>query len=96
MTDLDDDRGLAEQRARVLDALSRHPDPVMREIGTQLASGVLAPHQLLQDSHYLEALRRRLEQLNQSDGGELRAKLFAQSGPVDPDNGQISIPVGRR
>jgi hypothetical protein len=45
-------------RARVFDALSRHSDPVLREIGRQLASGTVAPHELLSEPRYVEALQR--------------------------------------
>jgi hypothetical protein len=58
------DSVFAEHRARVLDALSRHSDPVLREIGTQIATGALAPHQMLQDPHYIDALHRHIRHLH--------------------------------
>jgi hypothetical protein len=52
---------LEQHRARVFDALSRHSDPVLREIGRQLANGTVTPHELLSEPKYVEALQRGAE-----------------------------------
>lgn len=66
---------LEQHRARVLDALSRHSDPVLREIGEQLSNGVVSPHDLLRQPAYVEVLRRGLEQLD-ADTDAVRSRLF--------------------
>lgn len=49
---------IEQHRARVFDALSRHSDPVLREIGRQLARGTVTPRELLSEPRYVEALQR--------------------------------------
>jgi hypothetical protein len=71
-------------RAKVFDALSQHSDPTLREIGKLLASGTVAPHQLLDDPRHAETLCRSARKLNELDPEELRQQVF---GPPVEQNG---------
>jgi hypothetical protein len=94
---------LALHRAKVFAALSRHSDPTMREIGRQLASGAMAPHELLKEPHYVDALRRRVSVLTAMDSDDLHQRVFGvprpgreaggRPGPDDHDGG---VPAVRR
>jgi hypothetical protein len=94
---------LALHRAKVFAALSRHSDPTIREIGRQLASGAIAPHELLKEPQYVDALRRRMSVLTAMDSDDLHRRVFGvprpgreggrRSGPDDHDGG---VPAVRR
>jgi hypothetical protein len=96
---------LAQHRAKVFEALSRHSDPTIREIGRQLASGAMAPHELLKEPQYVDALRRRMAVLTAMDSDDLHRRVFGvpkpgeepghrpRSGPDDHDGG---VPAVRR
>ena len=95
---------LARHRAKVFEALSRHSDPTMREMGRQLASGALAPHDLLKEPQYVDTLRSRLAILATMDGDALHRRVFGlpftdgtgkrlRPGPDDHDGG---VPAVRR
>ena len=47
----------AQRRQRMYEVLSRHPDPVLREIGRQLADGRMRPADVLRSASYTEAVR---------------------------------------
>ena len=83
-------------RAPVFDALSRHPDPVLREMGRQLAAGALAPRELLRDPHYVEELRRRFRKITELDDEVLRARILGARRPEDRDPGEGGVPASRR
>jgi hypothetical protein len=95
---------LARHRAKVFEALSRHSDPTLREMGRQLASGALAPHDLLKEPQYVDTLRRRVAILAAMDSNALHQRVFGlpvtegqghrpRSGPDDHDGG---VPAVRR
>ena len=46
-----------ERRQRMYAVLSRHADPVLREIGRQLADGRMRPADVLRSGTYAEAVR---------------------------------------
>ena len=95
----------AQHRARVFEALRRHSDPTLREMGRLLASGALAPYDLLKDPHYADTLRRRTAVLAAMDTDDLHRRIFGvapsgdrpdrrpRSGPEDHDGG---VPAVRR
>jgi hypothetical protein len=95
----------ARHRARVFEALRRHSDPTLREMGRLLASGALAPHDLLKDPQYADTLRRRTAVLAAMDTDDLHRRIFgvtpsgkpfdrrSRSGPEDHDGG---VPAVRR
>jgi hypothetical protein len=95
---------LARHRAKVFEALSRHSDPTLREMGRQLASGALAPHELLKEPQYVDTLRRRVAILAAMDNDALHQRVFGlpfadgrdhrpRSDPGDHDGG---VPAVRR
>jgi hypothetical protein len=96
---------LAQHRAKIFEALSRHSDPTIREIGRQLAGGAMAPHELLKEPQYVDALRRRMAVLTAMDSDDLHRRVFGiprpdeqsgrrpRSGPDDHDGG---VPAVRR
>ena len=95
---------LARHRAKVFEALSHHSDPTLREMGRQLASGALAPTDLLKEPQYVDTLRRRLAILAAMDSEALHQRVFGlpftngsghrlRSGPDDHDGG---VPAVRR
>jgi len=51
------------RRERAAEALLRHPDPVMREIGRQLRDGSMRPSDVLRIPEYREAFGRAAEQV---------------------------------
>jgi hypothetical protein len=95
---------LARHRAKVFEALSRHSDPTLREMGRQLASGALAPHELLKEPHYVDTLRRRVAILAAMDNDALHRRVFglpftdgkAQGPRSDPDDHDGGVPAVRR
>jgi hypothetical protein len=95
---------LARHRAKVFEALSRHSDPTLREMGRQLASGALTPSDLLKEPQYEDTLRRRMAILATMDDDALHQRVFGlpftngsghrlRSGPDDHDGG---VPAVRR
>jgi hypothetical protein len=46
-------------------ALARHPDPILREIGTQLRDGHIRPRDVLSAPAYRAVLLRALDRLGQ-------------------------------
>lgn len=96
---------LSRHRAKVFEALSRHSDPTLREMGRQLATGAVAPHELLREPQYVDTLRRRVAILTAMDTGALHQRVFGvqdsddqagrrrRSGPDDHDGG---VPAVRR
>ena len=78
-------RDLEARRRRLHDALSQHPDPILREIGQQLVDGRIRPAELLRSSVYAEALQqaaaRAAERL---DPVALARELEALVGPHRP------------
>ena len=95
----------SRHRARVFEALRRHSDPTLREMGRLLASGAMAPHDLLKDSQYVDTLRRRTAVLAAMDTDDLHRRIFGvapsgeradrrpRPGPDDHDGG---VPAVRR
>jgi hypothetical protein len=95
----------ARHRVRVFEALRRHSDPTLREMGRLLASGALAPRDLLKDPQYVDTLRRRTAVLAAMDNDDLHRRIFGvapsgepfdrrpRSGPDDHDGG---VPAVRR
>jgi hypothetical protein len=79
---------LEEHRARVLQALSRHSDPVLREMGEQLSTGGVAPHELLSEPRYVELLQRGMRHIDEAGPDALRAPAA--------DAGGGSVPAARR
>ena len=96
---------LAQHRAKVFEALSSHSDPTIREIGRQLASGAVAPHELLREPQYVDALRRRRAVLTAMDSDDLHRRVFGVPGPDEktgrrrrsgPDDHDGGVPAVRR
>ena len=94
---------LARHRAKVFDALSRHSDPALREIGRQLAGGAVAP----QGPARRTAVRRRAatrmpNQLAAMNSDDLHRRVFGvpttgRTGPAgDPDDREGGVPAVRR
>jgi hypothetical protein len=79
---------LEQHRVRVFDALRRHSDPVMREIGSQLAGGVLAPHDIVREPHYVASLLRGLRVVADLDDDELRARVLGRKQIAAGDDGE--------
>jgi len=96
---------LARHRAKVFEALSHHSDPTLREMGRQLASGALAPHELLKEPHYVDTLRQRAAILAALDPDDLHRRVFgipiSAAGDEnrvrsDPDDHDGGVPAVRR
>jgi hypothetical protein len=95
---------LARHRAKVFEALSRHSDPTLREMGRQLASGALVPHELLKEPQYVDTLRRRVAILAAMDNDALHQRVFGLPftdgrGPrprPDPGDHDGGVPAVRR
>jgi hypothetical protein len=95
---------LARHRAKVFEALSRHSDPTLREMGRQLATGALAPHDLLKEPQYVDTLRRRMAILAEMDSDALHQRVFGlpftggrgHRQPSDPDDHDGGVPAVRR
>jgi hypothetical protein len=92
---------LARHRAKVFDALSRHSDPALREVGRQLAGGVLTPKDMLDQPQYVDVLRRSVNQLAAMSGDELHRRVFGERGTTvrpsrDPDDREGGVPAVRR
>ena len=95
---------LARHRAKVFEALTRHSDPTLREMGRQLASGALAPSDLLKEPQYVDTLRRRVAVLAAMDSDALHQRVFGLpftngSGHrprSDPDDHDGGVPAVRR
>jgi hypothetical protein len=91
---------LVRHRAKVFEALSRHSDPALREVGRQLAGGVLTPKDLLDHPRYADVLRRGASQLAVMSGDELHRRVFgvpqAKDRPGrDPDEREGGVPAVR-
>jgi hypothetical protein len=54
---------LTARREHAAEALLRHPDPVMREIGRQFSDGGMRPSDVLRIPEYREAFGRAAEQV---------------------------------
>jgi hypothetical protein len=99
-----DSRGhdeLARHRAKVFEALSRHSDPALREVGRQLASGVVTPKDLLDEPRFVDVLRRSANQLATMNGDELQRRVLGFPRPTDrpgrdPDDREGGVPAVRR
>jgi len=96
---------LARHRAKVFEALSHHSDPILREMGRQLAGGALAPHELLKEPQYVDTLRQRAAILAALDNDELHRRVFgipiSANGDEnrvrsDPDDHDGGVPADRR
>jgi hypothetical protein len=75
-----------ERRQRSYEALARHSDPVLREIGQQLAEGRMRPADLLRSPVYLDAFhaaaRRVAKRLDPvAVAGELEDLIAARRSP---------------
>lgn len=84
-------------RARVFDALSRHSDPALREIGRLLAGGTVSPHQLLDDPRHAETLRRGARKLQELAPEQLHRRVFGTpaeraGAPPGAEGGPASRP----
>jgi hypothetical protein len=96
---------LSRHRAKVFEALSRHSDPTLREMGRQLAVGAVAPHELLKEPQYVDALRRRMGILTTMDANDLHRRITGTPNsddppgrrpPSDPDDHDGGVPAVRR
>jgi hypothetical protein len=85
-----------QHRAQVYEALSRHSDPLLREMGKQLAAGTVAPHELLSEPRYVEVLRRGMRHVAETGDDELRARLIGPPGADGGAPGDGGVPTGRR
>lgn len=56
-------------RADALAALARHPDPILREIATQLRDGHIRPRDVLSAPAYRTVLLRVLDRIRRDSGG---------------------------
>lgn len=69
-----------------VEALRKHPDPRMREIGEKLRDGRLRPRDLLDDPAYRGMLEGALRQLRDMDQAALRGRVeryVAGTRPAD-------------
>jgi hypothetical protein len=80
---------------QLVDALNRHADPALREIGQRLAGGA-APHQLLALQRHVDVLQRGLRQIDDLTDEQLTAYRAALAAPIDPHPGDGGVPAGGR
>lgn len=66
------------RRERAAEALLRHPDPVMREIGRQFQDGSMRPSDVLRIPEYREAFGRAAEQVSRDLDPAIVARQLRQ------------------
>ena len=97
---------MAAHRAKVIAALSHHSDPTLRQIGRLLATGVLTPHELLDDPRRAARKPVGADPVVRPAGGSSHDLAGTardnEGGPAsrpdhtDPDNGAGGVPAVRR
>jgi hypothetical protein len=86
---------LAQHRARVFAALSRHSDPVLREMGRQLARhGVLTPHELIAMPHYADTIVQGRGMSDAPAGNGVTMAGLTSIAATEPAGGDAGVPAG--